>query len=317
MTFSSPQFWERFKASHLAVEAAVSDRPGAYCGLSPEALYTSAEDLDLLLRHHLVTGTFADLGCGAGAAVLTYAMLHPDRRSVGVEFDAARAQKARALAHEFGLTNVNIVEDDLLTAQIPEADVYFLYFPTGPVLDRVLEELYRSQRIFRLLAIESHGDLLPRLEFESYLELREEIPLVSARHYPKARLYERIFKEQKPGPFNLSFRERYLVIDDGHECWVGEGLGLTWTMGARFELVTPPRTIYWEQVTQVCELADFSLEVQHSLTLRRSGPVIIKTNDRLYRGELRKILLTPVFRLELSTGERVEWDNIITMDLDR
>jgi hypothetical protein len=212
--------------------------------------------------------------------------------------------------------NASIISADLLSAEIPEADVYFLYFPTGPVLDRVLEELYRAQKFFRLLAIESHGDLLPRLELESFLQLQEEIPLKSPRHYPKARLYERIFKEQRPGPFNLSFRERYLVVDEGHQRWVGETMGLSWTAEDRFELATPPRTIHWRHVAQVCELADFSPEVQRCLAFRRHGPVVIKTMDREYRGELRKILLTPVFRLELSTGERVEWDNVITISLE-
>ncbi len=313
MRSSSPPFWERFKDHHSAVESLVVDRPGAYRGLPLEALYTSSVDLDLLLRHPLVTGTFADLGCGAGAAVLTYAWLYPDRRALGVEFDAARVKQGRELAKAYGLTNAVIVEGDLSTVELPDAEVYFLYFPAGPVLDRVLDELYQSQNFFRLLAIEAHGDLLPRLELEPFLKLRDEIPLQGPRHYPRARLYERISVDHRPGRLSLSYRDRYLVIDEGHESWIGDTLGLTWTSGDRFELATPPRTILWGQVRQVCDLAEFPAPVQRCLALRRAGPVVIKTPDREYRGELRKILLTPVFRLELSTGERVEWDIIMTI----
>jgi SAM-dependent methyltransferase len=315
MNSSSPPFWERFSAGLARAEAGVGERPGAYKGHSPAALYTSKEDLDVLLRHPLVRGTFADLGCGAGATVLFYAWLYPERRAVGVEFDPARVAFARELRRDLGVRNAEVIEADLLTADLPEADVYFLYFPTGPVLDRILEELHQRGQAFRLVAIESHGDLLPRLDLEPFLELSAEVPLAAPRHYPKARIYERRFVPRGPAlaPFTLSFRDRYLVIAEGSDRWVGETRGLCWTADDRFELAVPPRTIRWRDVETVCDAGAFSPDVRRCLELRARGPVVIATRHREHRGELRKILLSPVFRLELSTGERVEWEHVITI----
>lgn len=300
MKFSLPPFWEHFKEQHTTLESRVEEGVGSYKNLTHEALYTSFEDLSEIFQHPLVKGTFVDLGCGAGQGVLLYAWMFPDRLAIGVEF-----QKAR-LSHELRLPNAELIHADLLECEIPKADTYFLYFPTGPVLDRVLTELYQMEHDFVLIAIESHGHLLPRLELENWLKLEAEIPLHSQRHYNQARIYQKIQHERNLEPFLHTFKEHFLLIDN----WIGETLGMEWQEGDRYELLIPPRTINWKDVKKLMVWDEISPELHKALLIRRLGEVEIVTTSQRYQGFIRKIIVDPSFVVEISTGEKVEWSQI-------
>lgn len=311
MKSSLPPFWEHFKARYKEIEEGVEDKEGAYVHHEQEALYTSSEDLLALFRHPLVKGTFCDLGCGTGQAPLLYGYRFPERKALGLEFDKARITAGQ----EFQGNNVELLYADLLTAPIPYADTYFLYFPTGPVLDRILSELYRKKEAFTLIAIESHGDLLPRLELEKWLFLVDEVDLVSQRHYPRARIYSREFSERSVDLllFEHSFRERFLEIQEGEEVWIGESLGLEWVEGDKFNLKTPPRTIKRSDVKRVMTLDQLPPECQMVMMLRRLGELEIKTRKKRFKGVIRKIFVGPLFLVEISSGERIEWNEILTI----
>lgn len=314
MTFSSPQFWERIKLDHGIIEGAVSNRLGSYQGLMPEALYTSLEDIFSIVQHPLVKGTLVDLGAGVGLLPLIYGALYPERRGVGVEFEKARIQVGQKIQEDLKLENVCLKEEDLFKDEIPKGDCYFLYFPTGMVLDRILSHLYEMNHDFLLVAVESHGDLLPRLSKENWLQKKTEIPLASLRHYPSAVVFERLHVKRNPAllPHELSYEEQFLLIEDS-ELWIGETLDLSWTEKDRYELTVPPRTIEWSTVKEVMKLAEVPSLYQRAIELRRRGELEIKTRERVYRGFLRKIIIGPTFKVEISSGEKVEWGHILSI----
>lgn len=308
MKSSSHLFWEHIRHNHDSIESGVLSRKGSYPGLSKEALSTNILDLENIFQSPYVNGTFLDLGSGTGESVLLYAELFPDRKAIGIDFEESRILASKS----FILHNTEFIHADLLSCPIPCADTYFLYFPTGPVLDRVLTTLYEMKKDFHLVAIESHGDLLNRLERENWLEVVHEIPLTSKRHYPNARIFKRSFEERSPEllPFTLSYQHKYLLIADE---WIGETYGLEWTEGDRFELETPPRTIHWKDVKKLMLSEDFPPHVQKVLNLRREGELAFELNERSLTGFIRKIILNPSFQLEISNGEKVEWTQIVTI----
>lgn len=306
---------ERFKFNHNAIEELVSKTTGSYKGLDSRALYTSQEDFLAIFSHPLVTGTLVDLGCGTGEGCLLYHSLYPDRTSIGVDFEESRIDAGLQFKEKLGLHGVTLKHQDLLVAPVPEGNTYFLYFPTGMVLDRVLDELYRSNRPFRLVAIESHGDLLPRLMKENWLKVVGEVPLTSERHHPFALIFERQMVERSPEllPHIISFVEKFLLIEEGTYSWLGESQGLEWTEGERYELIIPPRTIQWHQVKDILSFDEVDVRFQRALMMRRLGEVTVKTPSGDFTGHIRKIIVSPTFHLEISSGEKVEWNHIVTI----
>lgn len=313
MKSSLQQFWELSKSRHSEKQTRVSGQYGSYPETSFEALYTSPEDLSAIFQSALVQGTFADLGCGFGIAPILYGMMFPERLSLGVEFEKSRLEEGDSFLRDNPLSNVKLMERNLLFDPIPEADTYFLYFPAGPVLDRILYELYSRKNSFNLVAIESHGDLLARLELENWLTLKEEIPLKAGRHYPFVKIYQRNFSERSLHllPFNHSYEDHFVVIEENNESWIGSTKGMEWTEGDRFELKCPPRTIRWRNVKKLMlSPSDSGTLPARMVSLWKEGEVSIKTIDRIYQGCVRKIIISPSFKLEISSGEKVEWDKI-------
>jgi SAM-dependent methyltransferase len=315
MKSSWPLSWQHFNAQHEETEKHVSHKTGSYQGLSTTALYTSHEDLERIFSHELIQGSFLDLGCGSGETSLYYGSLFPERQSFGIEFEESRLKIGEAFKARHLIKNVTFYYGDLLILPIPEVDTYFLYFPTGPVLDRILTSLYKGQKSFRLVAIESHGDLFPRLDLENWLSIKAEIPLTSPRHHSHARIYERFFESRSDDlyPFTLSYEKAYLLIEEDGKTWIGETFGLEWTSGDRFELLTPPRTISWKNVKKMMLSSDFDQETQMIVKLRREGSVVITTRDYRYEGFIRKIIVKPTFGLEISNGKKIEWKDILTI----
>lgn len=304
--------WERFKSSHSEIEKAVSSTETSYQGLSSEALYTPPEDLLRIFSHPLINGTLVDLGCGHGLSLISYCTLYPDRMGIGIELEESRVRAGSQVVREYNLKNIQFIKDDLLKGKVPKGETYFLYFPTGPVLDRILYELYKSERCFTLVAVESHGDLLRRLALENWLELKDEIPLSSVRHYPFARIYQRkdIKRSEDLLPFSLTFEDLHLVFGQMNQ-WIGDSFGMEWTGADRFELKTPPRTIFWKDLQSVRTLSSFDERIQLAIRMRQGGEVKILTEHTTCMGYIRKIFISPAFVLELSTGEKVEWIKIL------
>jgi SAM-dependent methyltransferase len=316
MSYSLPPFWEHFEFDQNEVETCVSETSGSYKGLTHQALYTSEFDLLEIFSHPDIKGTFCDLGCGTGKAPLLYGYLFKGCKAIGLEFEEARLNVGRKFKRLYPAANVSLIHADLLTCNLPRADVYFLYFPTGPVLDRILTKLYESKIVFQLVVIESHGDLLPRLDLENWLTLKAEIPLRSQRHYPSARIYLRNNEVRSNSllPFTLSFQKKFLLISE--EEWIGETEGMEWTQNKSFTLIYPPRTMQWKDVKKLMVLEDIDLSMHAAIFIRRMGVVEVHTLKKIFEGIIRKIITKPTFHLELSSGEKVEWDEILTITQD-
>lgn len=291
-------------SSFEEVEKNVSPREGSYPGLSQAALLTSLEDFQIIFDHLKDINSWVELGSGHGHGPLLFAHLHPDKSATGIEFDQARFEESERLKHYLKIENATFVKADLLTASIPDSDTYFLYFPTGMVLDRILLELGSRDQHFRLIVIESHGDLLPRLKLENWLSIEQEIPLTSARHYTQAVVFKKTTKKS-PSIFDHSFQDNYfLVRDEAGHVWIGDSLGLEWQTNQSFQLLYPPRTIREEQIVQIIQKHQLESEVLPFLTLRRQGEVKVETNQGDHFGDIRKIFLNPL-RLELSNAQVV------------
>lgn len=318
MISSSPLYLDNFKKvlafNHADIEKDVLDKEGHYFGLLPEALYTSIEDLHRIHSHELVNGTWVDLGAGVGQSALMYSLRYPDRKSVAVEFSFPRIEAGRKVQRDLDLNNIDFIHDDLMNCEIPLGDTYFLYFPTGPVLDRILFEL-SQRKDFYIVAIESHGDLLKRLDQETWIERVDTIKLESPRHYPFAVIYRvKVCYVLSEGPFQISFREKFLIIQENTQRWLAESFGLEW-LGDKFQLKYPPRTIDWADVKEVKTKEELSEVELNFNALRRLGELKFITKSDSFTASIRKIILYPSFSLDLSIGKQVEFKNIQSIHL--
>lgn len=288
------------------IEQQVTNSPGHYFGLNPEALYTSKNDYLAVMHAFPELGTWVELGSGLGLGCALYAAQFPDRLAVGVEIDSARVAWAREHCQN---PNLTFIQADLLSSDLPIGDTYFCYFPTGPALDRVLYQLGQLKRSFLLIAIESHGDFFSRLELESWLEVVKEVPLEAQRHHPMARIYRP--KNSRRHMFSdFSFQELHVQIQEEHGQWVGETFEMEWVRGEEYLLKHPPRSIKSQNVTSVQKWCELSPTVAFLTALRRSGECDFVTNEHKVRGVIRKILLHPVFAVEISGGQQLKWEDI-------
>lgn len=315
MKSSSTVPWQYFKEllqfDHKKIEREVKERPGHYKDLNPIALYTSYEDLANIIQGPWVTGSWIDLGAGVGLSSLMYAYLFPDRKSIAIESDKARALAGIKVRDSLKLYNCQFINDDLETCPIPEGETYFLYFPTGMVLDRILSELRLKEKFERLIAIESHGDLLPRLKKERWLRPIGEIPLITPRHHHEAIVFERVEAPIDHGPHQISYLNKLLLIqDEDYSQWIGESRGMEWLNGDQYQLVHPPRTINWKQVQRIMDEEELDERCHFLVKLRRLSPLVFRAKEELVEGSIRKIVVSPCFRVELSSGELIEWEDI-------
>lgn len=307
-----PQDWASFKSffeiDHKSLEEKVGEFSGSYKGLDPRALYTTIDDFLEIFTSSNVQGRWIDLGAGMGQSAVLYGALFPDREAIAIEKSSERLSVGVRAKEHLSLQNVWLITDDLETCSIPDGDTYFLYFPTGPILDRILFEL-SLKSTFRLVIIESHGDLIPRLKKENWLIALGQINLSSPRHYPEALIFEKQSEPQIVGPHSLSFKRKYLLIEDSRS-WIGDSYGLEWLENESYQLLHPPRTIQWPQVKNVFDLEELLDWVQLMVRLRPMGVLEIATHEKKYFSEIRKISINPSFEVEISSGEWVKWSDI-------
>lgn len=302
-------FLTRYSESFKAAELLVSEKDGSYKGLDLAALCTDAEDISRIISDPLIQGTWVDLGSGPGHTVLAYTSRFPERSAKGIEREEARVSVARMIADKEGLS-CEFVCGDLLSDELPEGDVYFLYLPQGHVIDRILSELSR-QKTFILVAIESHGDLLPRLDRENWLLAVKEIPLRFPRHYPNARLYRPRHSNDRTlaGLHAYSFQEKYFLLKENSSLWIGDSFGLA-ASGDGYLLLHPPRTVKEDMIVKIMTNEELSQTESFLVSLRRLSGVTFEAEGRTYSGPLRKIIRAPAFSVEFPGGERVEWNRI-------
>jgi hypothetical protein len=308
------EFLSKLQVNYELLEASVSHKAGSYFGLNSSALLTDLSDYLSIFHYFSNTDHFVEFGSAYGFGPLIFSHLYPTSRSTGIEFEEVRYNKALELKESLGLENTHFIQDDLLTAQIPEADLYFLYFPTGMILDRILFELSHFNHSFRIVVIESHGDLLARFQMETWLSEEFEIPLKSPRHYPAAKVFSS-GGVKTPSVFDFSFKTNYFLIRellDHH--WIGDSYGFEWHSEDRINLIHPPLTIELNQITDILNESDIQHDLLKLLQLRAMGEVKVVTSARTYQAFIRKIYLIPRLMFEMSTGERLNYDQVLLID---
>jgi hypothetical protein len=298
------KFLEKFDFNFFETERKVSPREGSYYQLNPEALLTKAEDFYNILKSFPESKSFVDLGSGHGIGPLVFNHLYPEKNSIGIEFDLARFEQSVRFKSLLLSSNTHFFLDDLMSCDIPESDLYFLYFPTGPVLDRLLKVLGDRDNFFQLIVIESHGDLLPRLFREPWLEKSREIPLISTRHYPNAVVFKKI-AQKRPSFHDVSFMHLFLLIqDDQDSVWIGDTFGMEWLEGDFFNLIFPPRTIHSSRVLKMLVWEELDGELKKMISLRQRGNCHFLTkNGLIVQGEIRKIFVSPDLKIEMCSGK--------------
>lgn len=309
-------------------------------GITAEALFTSYRDVLQAMEWLRGQGvrSWCDLGCGIGRTVLLWSWLYGDSTGIGVELVPERLQEARGSALALGLSNTHWIEGDFASPSLPlpEADAYFVYLSTGPALDALLEKVKKRSRSAWVLVIESHGDLKPRLQWESWwlAPHPQRFSLVSYRHDPWLSLYrvrtdhsghalERSWEgrsgllpaelAQHPSPLGYllskSFQRHWEVVILEHgEQWTMDTLGLRWHAPNEMQGQFPPRQFSWHEGSVGLRHGPMTGEYAQLAGWRREGKRLdyMTLQGEKAQGQLlRKIYVAPATRLEFSNGRQI------------
>jgi hypothetical protein len=125
---------------------------------------------DLIVRARLnADDVFVDLGSGLGHVPLTVAICS-GARCIGIEREAAYADRFRRSAEALGLARASSVVADARTADLAAGTVFYLYTPfTGAVMRAVLDRLQGEARQ-REIRIATYGPCTSVVASEPWLE---------------------------------------------------------------------------------------------------------------------------------------------------
>jgi SAM-dependent methyltransferase len=307
-------------------------------GLTHEALFTSYHDVLGVMEWLYTQGarSWCDLGCGIGRTPLLWAWLYPEGRGVGVELVPERLEEARASARALPLSNTHWIEGDFASPsfELPAADAYYLYLSTGPSLDALLEKIKKRARPAWVVVVESHGDLKPRLNWESWwlVPHGQRFKLQSHRHDPWLALYqvrplhpglqlERSWEgrsgllpeelSRHPSPLGYllgkSFHRHWeLVVAEAGALWTLDTLGLSWHDSETLQGQSPPRQVKWRAGEIGLRRLPEEAEYQRLAHWRRTG-VALDYGAGSHQGkrvQMRKIYIAPELVVEFSDGAR-------------
>ncbi len=125
---------------------------------------------------------FCDLGAGFCKGALIAELFFSKIKTINIELHHERLEKMKELLlnsrHEFKNQNLELMN-------LPVADYYFIYLPTGALLNSVLIKLLSLSLTYRfsIIFIESHGDLIPFLERLKLLDINKtDIETFRPRH---------------------------------------------------------------------------------------------------------------------------------------
>lgn len=184
-------------------------------GLLSSALNTSYLDFYQLSQFIPDGATLVDLGSGYGRASLVFNELEKNVKVISVEKVAGRLKESKRVHKKKKFKNYELIQGDFLDENfnMPIADFYFIYLPTGDLLEKIFSKLQKiatHQRI-NLIAIESHGDLIDRLKNEGWLDcsisgLKTSLP----RH--DNNIYHFVSKQESIVQYYQAAKEYYLNL---------------------------------------------------------------------------------------------------------
>ena len=181
----------------------------AYAGenLKEEALNTSWYDYLLMLRVLIQrNATMIDLGSGYSKGTLLSLALNEDR-IISIELVKERIAQACSAAIKKDLRTDFFHQGDALNFDLSLYDTYFIYQPVSSFLSKLLDKISNNPGS-KIWAVESHGDLISRLEIDSRFTFKEEVlQLSSKRHHPS--LFEYITNSSEKNSVITTESEAY------------------------------------------------------------------------------------------------------------
>jgi hypothetical protein len=313
-------------------------------GLLPEALYTSYRDLLEVMEHLYRAGarSWCDVGCGIGRSCFLWSWLFDDTESVGIECVEERLEEARSASRHLPRMKWICADYSAVDFKLPACDVYFLYVATGPRLDQFLAKLKKIPGSPWVVVIESHGDLKPRLNWESWwLPVSPgKFSLSSQRHDPWVSVYQKrahhliyeledmwetrtgvlpdeLARHPQPLGYLLSrsnLTQWELVIETQGELWTMDTLGLRWHNNTTLQGEFPQRLVNLSESRVGLRPID-ERDPYHTFSkLRRQKSLLhIESKQGFHHEvEIRRIYLSPEPGLELSNGARVHLKDIVS-----
>ena len=134
-------------------------------GLLPEALFTSYKDCYQILSSLQIRPgeTLIDLGAGIGRMAITAALFFPHLKVRSIEIVRERLDQGIKVYKKLGLPIDGFINERFENVDLQIPQYIFLYLPTDSSLKKVMNALKKIDAPLTIIAIESHGDLLPCL----------------------------------------------------------------------------------------------------------------------------------------------------------
>ncbi len=204
----------------LKFEEDSSDLEYSYSGLDNRALLTSYRDYQAMIQAlEPAPGThFFEPGAGYFRAFFLYSILYPEMKYTGIEQVKERVLAAKEAAQSLHMDSTGIKLGDALEME-ESFDYMFLYLPSVPMTQKLISKAKRKIGT-SIIAIESHGDLIPLLEGQrNSLKITEIINSESQRHRNGIFIYQ-------VSSFEKDYADELLeVTDDDMKCFVIEENG--------------------------------------------------------------------------------------------
>lgn len=210
-----------FQKSPLEFSPSDGNKDDYASELLPEALYTSIKDWEKILtwvQTNSPQSKLIDLGAGEARGTLLASTHFKELSVTSIEANSERFQHTINYLKERELYQNNIISDDFLNTDLTSYDCFFLYLPVGESLYQIFEKLTELKKEISIIAIESHGDLLPFIEDYFDIQPQEKIPLTDSRHNEFAHIYQiRNFKRNKLQKILLKRRsDDEILVEEFH-----------------------------------------------------------------------------------------------------
>lgn len=263
--------------------------PDAYQGLDSRALQTSYIDYYTILKRVPKGEILVDLGAGyCRGSLISYLLNMP--KCMSYEFQISRTLAAR----KYLGTDECIIHADLKEEKFLQAHSYYLYFPKGIVLDKILTQLihYSHIREVHLYVCESHGDVMAYLDH--LIGSREdEFSASLPRHYQNIVHYKidkinfNISRKDNLALWTLFNKDKYLVVQyysairNEEVEWIIPIFDLSWIFYHGHETLqtkTGRILLLWnqEKVIGVEDTFDYPNITRTQKVLRKEGIVFIE-----------------------------------------
>jgi SAM-dependent methyltransferase len=315
--------------------------------ISPQALYSSYKDfLDVMLfLYQQGAKVWCDVGCGIGRSCFLWCFLFDDVESFGIEYVEERLEISRYATRKDA--RLHWIQGDFSSSEfnLPRADVFFLYIASGPFLDSLLQKIKKLSYDPMLYVIESHGEVIARLKWESWWlkELSKKFKLHSHRHCPWGQIYlvehssyafeleaswecrdgllpDELSMHPHIGSYLLtkSYQKNWeLIIEESDLLWSMDTLGLTWFDSVSIQGSYPVRQLDFKRFRVGLRRIPSSRKYKKLVEMRRNSQrldLLLANHERLSDIQLRKIFLKPEAMLEFSDGSQrfesdiLQWD---------